>query len=272
MSNRYRVEVDVIDRAHGNTTTRFILLDYCVLPGQMPKVVGEFHNALQAWKDAQELNTTDDKSKTAWDAFRSYSNHDKAPGGTPGTYGVDMAAPGTKDDTAVSTAARSGAYSMDIETHAKRYFVGPGLDNAVYGSHQAIDSLRAKLNDRYLRIQELTKVNAKLRENLKSAQAAADGHKAVAIHNNEECKKLMHERDAAISCLKLVQEDGRSAELDRCYKAATSRAPGVPLDQHIVNLEKMMAGWIVSGAQYWHEQSNKWEASWYELKRKISEL
>lgn len=234
MSNRYRVEVEMLL----GELALYRLVDYCVLPGKLPKLVESFSNAGTAYKKAQELNAKDGEAKTAWDA--------KQPGGTPGSYGVDMAAPGAKDDTTVSLIARSGVFSMDVETHVKRYFIGAnGL--AVYGTHEAIDALRAKLNARYAKIQELSKINAQLRINLKDAQQAADKFKvaaseskANAVYSIQLMGEKLQEARKELAAVRSELDAARSqwgSDYTQVSKAATSRTLGISMADHVDRLE-----------------------------------
>jgi hypothetical protein len=178
----------------GELQIDFAIMDYCVLPGQLPKQAAVFTTALQAVEWAKVANSNDDKAKAAFDSM-------------PKFFGVDFAAPGTKDRT---------TFSFDVETHAKRYFIGPGMDNALYGSATAIDSLRAKLNGRYHRIQELTKVNITLRANLKDAQSTANDFKSERDKLAaawQECHN--HESVACRDALATAQDDARMVRIQR---------------------------------------------------------
>lgn len=262
MSNRYRVEVDVLERKYGNITTRFMLLDYCVDVGKLPKVVEEFSNAIRAWLKANELNKQDGIAKAAWDA------HNR-----PAPWkGVDMAAPGTEDAT-VAISARSGVFSLDIETQARRYFIGAnGL--AVYGTPGAIDMLRGKLNARSAKIQELSKANTQLRINLNDAQRAANDFKAERDKLAEAWQQCHnHNTEACAKALAAAQDDARllRSELDaarawwgadytQVSNAATSRTLGVSMADHVAHLEMRSRQLDATQAEHW------------ELKRKIHGL
>lgn len=232
MSNRYRVEVGALGRV-----LIFSILDYCVDVGSLPKLVEPFANADTAYSKAQEMNKEDGIAKAAWDA------HNR-----PAPWkGVCMAAPGTEDAT-VAISARSGVFSMDVETHAKRYFIGPG-GLAVYGTHEAIDAMRDKLNARYVRIQELSKTIAQLHMNLKDAQAAADKFKAAA--NEIDGFTAAEWRNRYFGEVNKRREI--LAEYELCLEAAKSRSIGVMLVEHIKNLEKKVNGFELS------ELSNYWK-------------
>lgn len=228
----------------------WVLFDGCVDVGQDPKRIGIVDTQKSAADICEALNKVDGEAKAAWDA------HNR-----PAPWkGVDFDAPGTKDRT---------TFSFDVETHAKRYFIGPGMDNALYGSATAIDSLRAKLNGRYHRIQELTKINTTLRANLKDAQAAADKFKAAA--NEIDGFTAAEWRNRYFGEVNNRREI--LAEYELCLEAAKSRGIGVMLVEHIKNLEKKVNGFELSEmSNYWKIQYDVIKVAYDALRKRILEL
>jgi hypothetical protein len=192
----------------------WVLFDNCVDKGSPSKRIGIADTQGDAVKLCDALNKEDALAKAAYDKVDWAQQVGRAHRvGDVHVHGVDMAASGTKDATAV--------FTMDVETQAKRFYIGPvGLH--VSGSYQAIDALRAKLNARYMRVQELSAVNARLRENLRASERhwQAQHGCATALQNQVDAltltiESLRQERD------KLADAYGQSHnhESEACRKA-----------------------------------------------------
>ena len=225
MSNRYRVEVTV--GGSYDPTPAYRVLDYCVKPGELPKRLSVGSDAIGAINFAQKLNKEDDAAKAAFDAREL--------------------------ETVSIQANRGTTFSMDVETHAKRYFIGAnGL--AVYGSHEAIDHLRGKLNCRYRQIMDLGHINKNLRANLKDAQQAADKFK---------CDLASTEKRYADACYQL--DSIRRATL-------TGRYTSESIVEYIGRIEGLATKTAGQSSNYWKDQYDIVRIELEALRKRISEL